>query len=89
MAGLLPHDVIHRPKTGFGAPLRRWLAHDLQELVAETLSPARLAADGLFNPTAVQQLLDDQCSGRRDASYTIWSLLCISLWWERQQASPV
>jgi asparagine synthase (glutamine-hydrolysing) len=85
MAGLLPHDVIHRPKTGFGAPLRRWLQHDLRELVADTLSPTRLAADGLFNPSAVQQLLDDQRSGRIDASYTIWSLLCIALWWERQQ----
>lgn len=77
--------MIHRPKTGFGAPLRRWLQHDLRELVADTLSPTRLAADGLFNPSAVQQLLDDQRSGRIDASYTIWSLLCIALWWERQQ----
>ena len=87
MAGLLPHDVIHRPKTGFGAPLRRWLQHDLHELVADTLSPSRLTADGLFNPSAVHQLLDDQRSGRVDASYTIWSLLCIGLWWERQQES--
>jgi len=89
MAELLPHDVIHRPKTGFGAPLRRWLQHDLQEFVAETLSPARLAADGLFNPSAVQQLLEDQRNCRVDASYTIWSLLCISLWWERQTAGAV
>ena len=85
MAELLPQDVIHRPKTGFGAPLRRWLAHDLQELVTDTLSPSRLAKDGLFSPSAVHQLLVDQCSGRIDVSYTIWSLLCISLWWERQQ----
>jgi len=89
MEPLLPQDVIYRPKTGFGAPLRRWLQHDLQPLVADTLSPARLAADGLFNPSAVQQLLDDQHSGRRDASYTIWSLLCIALWWERQQGGAV
>ena len=85
----MPQGVLPRPKTGCGAPLRRGLQHVLQGLVAETLSPARLAADGLFNPSAVQKLLDDQCSGRRDASYTIWSLLCISLSWERQQASPV
>ena len=85
MAGLLPHDVIHRPKTGFGAPLRRWLQHDLRELVADTLNSSRLAKDGLFNPSAVQELLIDQRSGRIDSSYTIWSLLCISLWWERQQ----
>ena len=89
MAGLLPHDVIHRPKTGFGAPLRRWLSHDLHALVVDTLSPSRLTAGGLFTPSAVQQLLADQFSGRRDYSYTIWSLLCISLWWEQQRGAVV
>ena len=85
MAGILPHDVIHRPKTGFGAPIRRWLQYDLRQLVADTLSPSRLAADGLFSPSAVVHLLDDHFSGRTDNAYTIWSLLCISLWWEQQQ----
>jgi asparagine synthase (glutamine-hydrolysing) len=89
MEPFLPRDVIYRPKTGFGAPLRRWLQHDLQPLVADTLNPGRLAAEGLFNPSAVQQLLNDQRSGKHDASYTIWSLLCITLWWERQQALAV
>ena len=83
MQPFLPRDVIYRPKTGFGAPLRRWLAQDLQPLVRELLNPARLARDGLFNPSAVQHLLADQCSGRRDVSYTIWSIVCITLWWEQ------
>lgn len=87
MADILPHDVIYRSKTGFGAPLRRWLLHDLRSLVEETLSSDRLAADGLFNPLAVHSLLDDQLSGRRDATYTIWSLVCITLWWERQRSA--
>ena len=81
----LPRDVIYRPKTGFGVPLRRWLEHDLQPLLRELLDPARLAADGLFHPSAVQQLLEDQRSGRRDATYTIWSIVCITLWWEQQR----
>ena len=85
MEPLLPRDVIYRPKTGFGAPLRRWLEHDLQPLLREQLDPARLAANGLFHPSAVQQLLEDQRSGRRDASYTIWSMICITLWWEQQR----
>ena len=89
MTGLLPQDIIHRPKTGFGAPLRRWLEHDLHELVHSTLSSHRVAVDGLFSPSAVTQLLDDHFTGRRDHSYTIWSLLCISLWWERQQERVV
>lgn len=89
MSGLLPADVIYRPKTGFGAPLRRWLRTDLFDLVSDTLSPSRLVADGLFSPSAVHQLLDDHTTDRVDASYTIWSLLCISLWWEGQNRSLV
>ena len=87
MEPFLPRDVIYRSKTGFGAPLRRWLDHDLQPLLRELLDPARLAQNGLFHPSAVQQLLADQRSGRRDASYTIWSIICITLWWEQQRGT--
>ena len=30
MEPYLPHDVIYRPKTGFGAPLRRWMRQELR-----------------------------------------------------------
>lgn len=32
MEPYLPHDVIYRPQTGFGAHLRRWMRHDLSEI---------------------------------------------------------
>jgi len=79
----LPRDVIYRPKTGFGAPLRRWLRHELRELVHDTLSAESLRRRGLFEPTAVQQLIDDNAAGRRDAAYTILALLCIEIWCRR------
>ena len=28
----LPRDIIYRPKTGFGAPLRRWMRVELKDL---------------------------------------------------------
>ena len=72
----------YRPKTGWctSAPLVGRSAALLREFRS-----ARLAADGLFHPSAVQQLLEDQRSGRRDATYTIWSIVCITLWWEQQR----
>lgn len=83
MEPLLPHDVIYRPKTGFGAPLRRWLRHELRELVHDTLSVESLRRRGLFDPLAVQRMIEDNASGRRDAAYTILALMCIEIWCRR------
>lgn len=80
MEPYLPRDVIYRPKTGFGAPLRRWLRHELREVVEDTLSVGALRRRGLFEPGAVRRLIEQDRSGVIDGAYTIFSLMCIELW---------
>ena len=80
MEGLLPHDVIYRPKTGFGAPLRKWLNGPLAPLVDDCLHPSRLRERGLFDATAVADLRSQDRAGRVDATYSILGLVCIELW---------
>lgn len=80
MEPYLPHEVIHRPKTGFGAPLRHWLRHELKELVDDMLSADTFRRRGLFDPTAVANLVADDRAGRVDAAYTILGLVCIEIW---------
>jgi len=80
MEPYLPHDVIYRPKSGFGAPLRRWLQVELREWLADVLSPERLQSRGLFDSHAVQHLMADNAEGRIDCSYTLFSLACIEIW---------
>jgi asparagine synthase (glutamine-hydrolysing) len=80
MEPYLPHEVIHRPKSGFGAPLRRWMRHDLRELLGDLLSADSLKRRGLFEPVAVRELIEGNDAGRIDASYTLLSLLCIEIW---------
>lgn len=80
MEGRLPDDIIYRPKSGFGAPLRRWIRHELAELVGDLLSRENLNRRGLFNPAAVEQMVRDNHAGTTDSSYTILSLMCIELW---------
>ena len=80
MEGVLPHEVIHRPKTGFGAPMRRWLKRELRPLVEDLLSPEALLARGLFEPSAVARLVEADRSRRVDGAYTVFSLMCIELW---------
>ena len=90
MEPYLPHDVIYRPKTGFGAPLRRWLQHELRPLADELLSAASLKRRNLFDGRAVQTLRDADAAGRVDAGYTILSLMTIEIWCRRfiDETSP-
>lgn len=76
----LPKEIIYRKKAGFGAPLRRWILHDMRDMIADRLSPAKIEQRGLFSPDAVKDLIEGNQSGKFDASYIIWSLLSIDSW---------
>ena len=80
MEGVLPRDVIYRPKTGFGAPLRRWLRVELRERLEDALSAEAIARRGLFDPAAVRALIDADRAGHVDASYTLFALMTFELW---------
>ncbi|MCP4402924.1 MAG: asparagine synthase [bacterium] len=80
MEPYLPREVIYRPKTGFGAPLRYWMKHQLRPVIEDVLSESSLRNRGLFDPLGVQNLIALDRHGKVDAAYTIFSLLCIELW---------
>jgi asparagine synthase (glutamine-hydrolysing) len=80
MEKYLPHEVIYRPKTHFGAPLRRWIQTDLQPIICRLLSKKALEEHGLFSYSAVKQLIEDDRQGKVDGSYIIFSLLCQEIW---------
>jgi asparagine synthase (glutamine-hydrolysing) len=83
MEPYLPRDVIYRPKTGFGAPLRRWLRRELRATVDDTLDGDSLRRRGFFDPAAVRRLIDLDRTGAVDGGYTIFALLCFELWCRR------
>lgn len=80
MEPLLPADVIYRPKSGFGVPLRQWLFGPLDEMIREALSVERIEQRGLFDPGSVSRLITDTRAGKIDASYTIFAILCLEEW---------
>ena len=80
MEPYLDHDVIYRPKTGFGAPIRRWVRQEMIPLIDDVLSESALQARGVFAPGAVRRLIEDDRSGQEDAAYTVYAILCFELW---------
>ena len=83
MEPFLPGELIYRPKVGFGAPLRRWLRHELRQTVDDTLAGDVVRRRGFFDAAAVRQLVAADRSGAVDGSYTIFALMCFELWCQR------
>lgn len=76
----LPKEVIYRPKTGFGAPVRKWITDDLAIKMQDKLGATRLEQTKLFDSAAVASLVQRNSEGTIDAAYTIWCLLAIESW---------
>jgi asparagine synthase (glutamine-hydrolysing) len=79
----LPRSVIDRPKSGFGAPVRRWVRHDLRDLIGDVLSERALLQRGLFSSDEVRAFVDQTRCGARDGAYTVLALLSVELWCRR------
>ncbi|MEK9612745.1 MAG: asparagine synthase (glutamine-hydrolyzing) [Flavobacteriaceae bacterium] len=76
----LPREVIYRSKTGFGAPVRKWIINDMDSLINSYLSKESIEKRGVFNYDKVKELIENNKLGIIDASYTIWALLAIESW---------
>ena len=78
--GILPEEVIWRPKAGFGAPVRAWLGTELRPMVDELLSPDAVRARGLLDPKEVGRIIAADRAGTEDNALRIWTLLTLELW---------
>jgi asparagine synthase (glutamine-hydrolysing) len=85
---LIPHEIIRARKRGFSIPAAAWLRGELEPLARELLAPARVRAQGYFEPAAVTRLLDEHVARRQDHSRQLWGLISFSLWAEQLAASP-
>ena len=81
MEPYLPREIIYRPKSGFGVPVRKWIREDLKEMVTDLLgSKSSIIYQELFDRVEVLKLIENNRKGLLDASYTLLSVLCIELW---------
>ncbi len=83
MNGLLPKEVIHRPKKGFGVPIAKWVKGPLKELFQDLLSPERIKREGFLNPEYVATLLKEHLNHKVDHRKKLWTLLVWELWVHR------
>jgi asparagine synthase (glutamine-hydrolysing) len=82
-AGSLPPQVLQRGKEGFSMPMKQWLTHEWNGLMHELLSPASLAAEGLFDARYVERLMREHEAATHNHSHLLWALMVFQLWRDR------
>lgn len=80
LEGLLPSEILHRKKKGFGIPIADWLKGRLNPLVHDLLSPSRLRDEGIFEPKYVATLITEHEKGVASHHKQLWTLLVFQLW---------
>jgi asparagine synthase (glutamine-hydrolysing) len=82
MRGILPDDIIDRPKRGFAVPLAEWFRGSLSGFSRDVLLSGSCRQRGLFDTSYVEQLLHLH-QGGRDLSLQLWTMLSFELWCRR------
>ncbi|GAB3008738.1 asparagine synthase (glutamine-hydrolyzing) [Amycolatopsis acidiphila] len=80
-SGLLPREIVYRPKGLFSAPLRAWMSRDLAPLMREVVNDGVLVRSGFLRQDALQRLVDEDASGRQDRSKHLWHILTLEYWY--------
>ncbi|HTV01335.1 MAG TPA: asparagine synthase (glutamine-hydrolyzing) [Luteitalea sp.] len=80
MRGLVPDQIVSRPKAGFHTPLAAWFRGELRPLLRESLSPEALRVLPELQPAAVQSLIDAHVNGRANHAFKLWGLATLVHW---------
>lgn len=78
--GMIPDEVIDRPKTGFGAPVSAWLRGQLGKLVEDEISRCPLFFDGWFYTNYIGKMFEAHRRGNGDFGACLWALYNLAIW---------
>ncbi len=82
MKGILPEEILTRPKMGFPVPLGRWLRNEFKYIVEEYVLSERSLSHGIFNADFVRQLVAKHNAGDEHA-YRIFRLINFEIWYRQ------
>ena len=79
MKGILPAEILNRPKMGFPVPVGTWFRGDIQARRRRVRSGDRALGRGIFDAAFVRQLVAEHNAGV-DHDERLWSLVNFEIW---------
>ncbi len=82
MKGILPPEILDRPKMGFPVPVGNWFRGEFKHIVDEYVLGKRALDRGIFDATEVRSLVAKHNAGENHDE-RIWSLVNFEIWQRR------
>lgn len=79
MKGILPAEILDRPKMGFPVPVGKWFRGEFKHLVDEFILGERATQRGIFDADFVRKLVAEHNAGEKHDE-RIWSLVNFEIW---------
>jgi len=78
---LLPAELFSRPKQGFAMPIRHWFRGPLAPALRDALHGGWLTSSGFFKAGAIESLVDEHVSGRKNHENFLWAVYVFEQWY--------
>jgi asparagine synthase (glutamine-hydrolysing) len=82
LEGIVPDDILYRPKQGFGLPINEWFITGMAPFVEHAVFSSPIRKRDWFDYDFLRSIWRQHLSGRVNYSFNIWSILNLSLWYE-------
>jgi asparagine synthase (glutamine-hydrolysing) len=82
LTGIVPDEILRRPKKVFAAPVNAWLRDGLAPFARQVLFDSRLRARGYFLYDVIERMLEEHVNARQDHGVRLWTLMNLSAWYD-------
>ncbi len=82
MRGILPDEILTRPKMGFPVPIGKWFRNEYKHLIDEYVLSERALERGIFKADFVRNLVEKHSKGENHDE-RLWALLNFEMWQRR------
>jgi asparagine synthase (glutamine-hydrolysing) len=80
VAGLLPDEIVNRPKMGFAAPVADWMRGNFGAAAEADVLKSPLVADGPLKRDYVARLFREHRTGAADHALHLWTINNLTAW---------
>jgi len=78
-----PRGFLDRPKMGFSVPIAEWFKGAWRSWLEKTLLDGPLIQRSILERRALQSIVAEHVTGRRNRDSLIWNLVMLSLWFDQ------